>query len=596
MTSKTKAPDLNDQLRAGKNLDITRQLLAAEAAQEAVDDTAEHDADDHEPDSVPPVGFDDVEPIYDRPLIKITTELHNTITAAIDAISTDRNVFVRDGQLVDVVRCAEAEHDSYLAVGAPKIRVIALATMRERLTRCAVFEKFDGRKKGYVSALPPDNVASGVLARGEYPTSVRTIVGILEAPSMRPDGSLIQQRGYDAKTGYLYEPSIAFPEVPHAPTQDDAKRALAEIYQVFADFPFALEAGRAGALAAILTIIARPAILGAVPAFIVDASTRGTGKSLTTDVIGVIATGRATAKMSWPPDDIELEKVLGGYAMRGAMVINFDNVVRPFGGGPLDRCLTATDTVELRVLGKSEVPAVLWRAVVLATGNNVDLTGDTSRRCILARLESPLEHPEDRADFKITNLLQWCRQHRPQLVVAALTILRAWHVAGKPDQGCKRWGSFEDWSEFIPHAIVFAGGANALDARPAATDREEPEKAALVALLDGLQHLDGTGGGMSAQTIIKVLYPAGGRRKDEPPDGHEGLREAIEELTRTKQGTSPSSHALGCAFRKFKQRVVGGRSLNSRPGHQSRPSWFVNGPGGRQQRLADVGGNDGQAA
>jgi hypothetical protein len=61
---------------------------------------------------------------------------------------------------------------------------------------------------------------------------------------------------------------------------------------------------------------------------------------------------------------------------------------------PLD--LTAGDTVELRVLGKSEVPTLRWRAVAMATGSNVAIAGDTSRRVLISRLESPLENPEDR--------------------------------------------------------------------------------------------------------------------------------------------------------------------------------------------------------
>ena len=525
------------------------------------------------PESFPqlPEGFDDPEPIHDRPTIQITTELHDTITESCSALAADRNVFARDGQLVNVIRCDEADADTYIGVGAPKIRIIAMATMRERLTRCATYVKADARRKNEsVRCIPKDDVVSGVLHRGEYP-GIRPIVGILEAPSMRPDGSLIQRRGYDQRTGYLYEPNATFDEIPEKPTQTDAAMALRTLLSVFADFPFAIDAGRTAAVAAILTILARPAITGAVPAFIVDASTRGTGKSLATDVIGVIATGRATAKMSWPADDVELEKVLGGYAVRGAMLVNFDNVVRPFGGGPLDRCLTAVDTVELRILGKTEVPEVLWRAVVLATGNNISLTGDTARRSLICRLESSLEHPEDREDFTHANLVQWCRSNRPRLVVAALTILRGWFVGGKQAGEGKRWGSFESWSEMIPRAITFAGGADPMGARPAATDQEEPEKAALIGILDGLPMLDTEGTGLAARDMVKLLYPLS--REDRTPDGHDALRDSIESLV---PGTkAPTSKTLGNALRKLKHRVVGGRCLDSRAAGQHRVVWVV---------------------
>ncbi|MFO0751396.1 MAG: hypothetical protein U1F43_37865 [Myxococcota bacterium] len=52
-----------------------------------------------------------------------------------------------------------------------------------------------------------------------------------------------------------------------------------------------------------------------MPACIFDASTRGSGKSLQADVIAMVTTGRTAPRMSWPGDEIELEKVLAAYAL-----------------------------------------------------------------------------------------------------------------------------------------------------------------------------------------------------------------------------------------------------------------------------------------
>lgn len=123
-------------------------------------------------------------------------------------------------------------------------------------------------------------------------------------------------------------------------------------------------------MATVLTLLARQAIRGAVPAFIFDATTRGSGKSLEADCVATIATGRGAARMGWPGKDDELEKILGAYALRGASLIVLDNLTTPFTGSPVERMLTARDTVELRIFSKSEVPMLPWRAVALATGNN----------------------------------------------------------------------------------------------------------------------------------------------------------------------------------------------------------------------------------
>ena len=61
-------------------------------------------------------------------------------------------------------------------------------------------------------------------------------------------------------------------------------------------------------------------------------------------------------------------------------------------------------------------------------------------------VQSPLETPEDRSGFRHPDLLSWIEAERPRLAVAALTILRAYFVAGCPSQTGGDWGSFERWS------------------------------------------------------------------------------------------------------------------------------------------------------
>lgn len=493
-------------------------------------------------------------------------ELADVVDDSISALAQDENIFQRDGRLVHVVRVTEADADESPITGTPHIRIMALATVRERITRVARVKKFDGRSKRWAPALPSEPLVQAVIARGEYP-GIRPLVGIIEAPSLRPDGSIIQSPGYDSATGYLYAPSDEFPRVPDAPTQVDARSALAELEEPFGEFPFAGPEHRATAIAAVLTVLARPAIAGSTPATIHEANTRGSGKTLKADTVSTIATGRPTAKMQYPSSDDELEKILGAYALRGALLVNFDNVTRTFGGGPLDRCLTAGD----------EVPAVRWRALIMATGNNVAVAGDTSRRVLISRLESPLENPEERQNFRHPNLIEWVRANRPRLVVAALTVLRAWYVAGRPAGNCKVWGSFEAWSQIVPPAIVFAGGADPMGTRPTATAEDDAEKRALVAILDGLPRLDQGARGLSAKQMIDALYPPERLRgHGGPPDGFEALRDAIDELTATQPGRPPSAQKLGNRLHRFRRRVVGGRHLEcAQDTHAKVQRWMV---------------------
>src|SRR5262249_27110304 len=122
----------------------------------------------------------------------------------------------------------------------------------------------------------------------------------------------------------------------------------------------------------------------------------------------------------------------------------------------LDAALTGVVWKD-RILGRSEIVEMPLVTTWAATGNNVVLGGDLSRRGCHIRLDSKLENPEERADFRHQELLRWVRQERPRLLAAALTILAAYCKAGRPDQRLKTWGSFGGWSGLVRQAIVWSG-------------------------------------------------------------------------------------------------------------------------------------------
>jgi hypothetical protein len=66
-------------------------------------------------------------------------------------------------------------------------------------------------------------------------------------------------------------------------------------------------------------------------------------------------------------------------------------------------------------------------AAFYATGNNLTIAGDLTRRVIMATLDANCERPEMRT-FNVDARTE-ALTHRPELVAAALTVLRAWHVA-----------------------------------------------------------------------------------------------------------------------------------------------------------------------
>jgi putative DNA primase/helicase len=274
--------------------------------------------------------------------------------------------------------------------------------------------------------------------------------------------------------------------------------------------------------------------------------------------------------MNYTRNEEELEKILGGYALKGSPFICLDNVptMRPFGGGPLDRVLTARDKVDLRVLGRSEVLTISWRSVVMATGNNMSLYGDTARRVLMARLEPQDENPERRRGFTYDDLLAHVRDQRGRLVSAALLLLRAYFLAGTPDMGCERWGSFEEWSRLIPHAIVFAGGEDPMRARPARDEDVDAETQAIKCFIAKVHEMH-RAEPFRLSDLIEQLF--GG---PSVPESLKDIRDAIEVLVPSK-GRAPDARELGKRLGAFRGRVIDGLRIDSFAGRGGTMRWRI---------------------
>lgn len=73
------------------------------------------------------------------------------------------------------------------------------------------------------------------------------------------------------------------------------------------------------------------------------------------------------------------------------------------------------------------------------------------------RLDPKCEHPEDRTDFRFPDLKAHVSSERSRLYAAALTLLSAYIVAGRPRHKKPAKGSFEAWDALVRGAVVWAG-------------------------------------------------------------------------------------------------------------------------------------------
>ena len=551
-----------------------------------------------------------------RPLVTLRIlELHEAVDVTGNVLRLDATIFERDHELVSVVvtnKEPTEKRRAPIAKGTPIIHPLEASTVTERLTKVARFQRAAKPTKEeqnildhggtveprMVPCLPPPIVVSTLCARKSWP--VPPIIGIAETWVMRRDGSLCTRPGYDEASGYYYAPSCQLAPIPDHPTQAAAVAALAELEEPFLDFPHVSRADRLVPVAATLTVLAQPAIDGSRPMFVFDAATRGTGKTLQAEVVSVVTTGRSAARLTYPETDEELEKVLSAYALAGVPLISIDNVTRTLGGGPLDKVLTATGDVELRVLGASQNPTRSMERHSARRREQPHASVTTRiRRSVISRCESEDENPEARSGFKHDPLIPWVRAERPRLLRAAYVVLRAYACKGWPETGLPRWGGFEAWTRVVAGAIRYAGGESVLDCKPKPEERGDGTLAALDTVLAELPRLS-EGRPMTVSAIVSALFPQHPHDGPSAPDGWEGMRGACEALGSPRLGTwdAVAKRRLGEALRRFKgpppPRRPAGRC--QRPGRAAdvhpRKHCLDRDPGGGVTRRA--GGQGGQ--
>ncbi len=144
---------------------------------------------------------------------------------------------------------------------------------------------------------------------------------------------------------------------------------------------------------------------------------------------------------------------------------------------------------------------------------------------------------------------------RPRLATAALTILRGYILAGRPNQKLSPFGSFEGWSDLVRSSLVWVGLPDPAEATKRLDEEADTEGGAIAQLLAGWQELL-TGLKVDCCTASTALHELESR-----PSLYGTLREGIAHLCDCGRASLPSAAKLGCALRSVKGRNVGGWRL-----------------------------------
>lgn len=309
-----------------------------------------------------------------------------------------------------------------------------------------------------VPCLPPKQVVETVLGRPSLSRLPR-IVAVFNSPFVLPNGRVIQDEGYHADIMSLVDfGGEKFPHVPETPTKQDAERALETLMSPFEAYKFADAASRGVCASGVLTAIARP-LLASAPLHAVSASTPGAGKTQLAQCWSIAATGAGAAVLSQAERQEELAKRLESLLIAGDRAAIIDNCSRALGGDTFNMLLTETQ-ISIRVLGGHEEVSVPTNVFLAATGNHFQMRGDAVRRAVVCTVLPAGPDPEA-VDFGF-NPKSRAAARRPEIVAAALTLIRAYYAAGRPlKRGTPALGSFEQWSRLCREPVMWLMGAEA---------------------------------------------------------------------------------------------------------------------------------------
>lgn len=462
------------------------------------------------------------------------------------------DAYSRAGELVAVREGAD---------GRAGIQELQRNGLRVELNRLAEWTRYKYAYKEWTEIRidPPLEIVDGLREKGAWP-QLRELRGLTLTPTIRADGSLIVEPGYDRTSGVCFAPmrdeewkTALSANGNVEPNQMRAKQAIQEIKDVLVDFPFQNPAHQSVVLACLLTALARNAIDGPAPLFLFDSTAPRSGKGLLAHTIAMIATGRS-AGVSVQTRDEEAEKRVTSLLLAGEPIILLDNVEKPLGGAVLDAAITADEWIGRR-LGQSEMVRVTNRSTWLATGNNVAVRGDLAKRCLRCYLAPDCENPDERTDFRYPELLANVKKRRISLVIAGLIVLRAWFLAGSPHYAVTPFGGFEAWAP-VRHALIWAGEPDPCLTRREVVDGADTVIGALGTLLGAWRTVYGnkalTAQDLAAATGLMALIDGDESKK--------ALHEALCELAGTDQGNI-SSRRVAWILRRYRGRIVNGLKL-----------------------------------
>ncbi len=296
-----------------------------------------------------------------------------------------------------------------------------------------------------------------VEVRGVWP-GVAPLIGVSASPFLTPSGRVGGVKvpreclsAYDPEAQVYYVATFPVPNILEKPRKQ-ALAALARMRKLTRGrVEFLTAADESAWLAALLTPHARFAYRHCSPVFVFDDHVPG---KVLANVLSNVCIYRPMFVMN-PSNSAEWRQAImavGNARLPTALIANIDD---PSALDCLNAVLTATEWTDYLPQQTGQVTVPL-RTVWCAQGRLSGLPVSMARRCLPIQLQEG-----GRARFHRRALLN----ERLQLIMDALTIMRAYVVARRPDMGLPAFPPFAGWSRVVRDPLVWLGLPDPVSAR-----------------------------------------------------------------------------------------------------------------------------------